>query len=210
MTKKMCKNNTHTQKKVNFVVFRLYAVLISNRKRVDVLRFIFFGWKGETSCISYSFSSSRDNFSSWPEGTSGSSRVCVCGVLLCCRKKKKKKKKRRRIEWMRHPPRPERDGFQQSFSNGRPFFFSLSSLLFFLSSGSLSLLHFFFYFKGSPQRNIPLFLFRLLRLHLYQQEEMRGEKFPFFCASLSLSRVANRFISRFLSSFFAFRKRLNT
>lgn len=102
---------------------------------------------------------------------------------------------------MRHPPRPERDGFQQSFSNGRPFFFSLS-LLFFLSGGSLSLLHFFFYFKGSPQRNIPLFLFRLLRLHLYQQEEMRGEKFPFFCASLSLSRSQS---IHFSFSFFFFR-----
>lgn len=33
-------------------------------------------------------------------------------------------RKRERIEWMRHPPRPERDGFQLSFSNGRPFFFS--------------------------------------------------------------------------------------
>ena len=93
MTKKMCKNNTHTQKKVNFVVFRLYAVLISNRKRVDVLRFIFFGWKGETSCISYSFSSSRDNFSSWPEGTSGSSRVCVWCVVVLSKEEEEEKKK---------------------------------------------------------------------------------------------------------------------
>ena len=122
MTKKMCKNNTH--RKSEFFLFCLYAVWISNRKRVDVLRFIFFGWKGETSCISYSFSY---NFSSWPEGTSGSSRVCV---VCCCVVERRRRRKKRRIEWMRHPPRPEREGFQQSFSNGRPFFFfSLSSLL---------------------------------------------------------------------------------
>lgn len=32
---------------------------------------------GETSCILL-----RDKFSAWPRGRSGSSRVCVCGVLL--------------------------------------------------------------------------------------------------------------------------------
>ena len=177
MTKKMCKNNTH--RKSEFFLFCLYAVWISNRKRVDVLRFIFFGWKGETSCISYSFSY---NFSSWPEGTSGSSRVCV--VCCCVVERRRRRRRKKKGELSGWGIRQGRSAMASSrvFQMAAHFFFSLS-LLFFLSSGSLSLLHFFFYFKGSPQRNIPLFLLRLL--HLYQQEEMRGEKFPFFCASLA-------------------------
>ena len=177
MTKKMCKNNTH--RKSEFFLFCLYAVWISNRKRVDVLRFIFFGWKGETSCISYSFSY---NFSSWPEGTSGSSRVCV--VCCCVVERRRRRRRKKKENWVDEASaKAGARWLPAEFFKWPPIFFFSLSLLFFLSSGSLSLLHFFFYFKGSPQRNIPLFLLRLL--HLYQQEEMRGEKFPFFCASLA-------------------------
>jgi hypothetical protein len=40
------------------------------------------GGKVKHRVFLYSFLS-RDNFSSWPRGTSGSSRVCVC-VVCCC------------------------------------------------------------------------------------------------------------------------------
>lgn len=121
---------------------------------------------------------------------------CVCGVLLS----RRRRRRRRRIEWMRHPPRPERDGFQLSFSNGRPFFlFSLARLFFFLSSG-LHLLLPLFVLKGSPlcyQTHSPLFFFFFFpswpSSPLPPSGSTRGGK--------GFSCVANRFI--FLVLFFS-------
>ena len=137
-------------------------------------------------------------------------RPCVC-VVCCCRKKKERE--RRRIEWMRHPPRPERDGFQQSFSNGRPFF--LSFFLFFSYSSSIPPPSFLlieccfsppllFFWLPAMLGNIPLsFLLLSLLLLLFPSSSpssplpasgSRGDETP---RKFLASCVANRFIFLF-------------
>lgn len=83
---------------------------------------------------------------------------------VCWDTRKEKKKIR-----MKHPPRTERDGFQQSFSNARPYPPSAFLSLFIFLSLSLSL----FFLLSSPSRaawlheikkNIPKHYFLLLLL----------------------------------------------
>ena len=138
-------------------------------------------------------------------------RPCVC---VWCVVVEKKERERRRIEWMRHPPRPERDGFQQSFSNGRPFFF-LSFFLFFSYSSSIPPPSFLlieccfsppllFFWLPAMLGNIPLsFLLLSLLLLLFPSSSpssplpasgSRGDETP---RKFLASCVANRFIFLF-------------
>ena len=141
-------------------------------------------------------------------------RPCVCAWCVVV---EKKERERRRIEWMRHPPRPERDGFQQSFSNGRPFFFSffLSFFLFFSYSSSIPPPSFLlieccfsppllFFWLPAMLGNIPLsFLLLSLLLLLFPSSSpssplpasgSRGDETP---RKFLASCVANRFIFLF-------------